>query len=199
MTAGERSKEITAQRDILGPLAAKWQQYDATININKALSFPLAPVPLAMATCDGMRRKMAKSKLYSGALKFLTDNDTELPQVHWSSKVYILDLAAIIGSVSKVPDTFRDLALQMLCDIPKHYSTIYIACDTYKDRSIKNIECFLRGESEKCVIRSTEVRIPPDFKTFPNNGDNKKQMFELIEEVWIEHGGQLGEHVVYFA
>ena len=51
VTAGGKSKEITAQRDILG----KSQQYDAAINIDKALSFPLSPVPLAMATCDGMR------------------------------------------------------------------------------------------------------------------------------------------------
>ena len=87
VTTGGRSKEITAQRHILGLLAAKSQQYDATINIDNALSFLLAPVPLAMATCDGMRQKTAKSKLYSGALKSLTDNDTELPQVHWSSKV----------------------------------------------------------------------------------------------------------------
>ena len=197
VTTGGRSKEITAQRDILGLLAAKSQQCDAAINIDKALSFPLAPVPLAMATCDGMRRKTAKSKLYSGALKSLTDNDTELPQVHWNRKVYILDLAAIIHSISKVPDTFRDLALQIVSRTLQYH--IYIACDTYKDRSIKNIERLLRGESDKFVIRSAEMRIPPHFKTFLNNGDNKERMFELIEEVWIEHGGQLGERVVYFA
>ena len=43
------------------------------------------------------------------------------------------------------------------------------------------------------------MRIAPDSKTFLNNGDNKGRMFELIKEVWIEHGGQLGERVVYFA
>ena len=63
----------------------------------------------------------------------------------------------------------------------------------------KNIEHLMRSESDKFVIRSADVRIPPDFKTFLNNGDNKERMFELIEEVWIEHCGQLEEHVVYFA
>ena len=39
VTAGGRSKEITAQQDILGFFAAKSQQYDAAINIDKALPF----------------------------------------------------------------------------------------------------------------------------------------------------------------
>ena len=52
-------------------LAAKLHRYDTAINIHKALSFPLVPVPLTMATCDGMRRKTAKSKLCSGAMKSL--------------------------------------------------------------------------------------------------------------------------------
>ena len=58
VTAGEKSREITAQedmKDILGLLAAKLQQYDAAMSIEKALSFPLAPVPLATATCNGTR------------------------------------------------------------------------------------------------------------------------------------------------
>ena len=57
VTAGGRSKEITAQRDILGPLARKSQQYDAAINTDKALSFPLAPVPLTMATYDSKKER----------------------------------------------------------------------------------------------------------------------------------------------
>ena len=49
VTAGGKSKEITAQRDILCLLTAKLQQYDAAINVDKAFSFSLTPVPLTMA------------------------------------------------------------------------------------------------------------------------------------------------------
>ena len=62
---------------------------------------------------------MAKSKLYSGALKSLTDNDTELPQVHWSSKVYILQLCSSYSFNFKGTYIFRDLALQISCDTVK--------------------------------------------------------------------------------
>ena len=55
ISAKGKSKEITVQRDILSILAAKPQQHNAAININKALCYPLAPVPLSMATCDGIR------------------------------------------------------------------------------------------------------------------------------------------------
>ena len=55
ISAKGKSKEITVQRDILSILVAKPQQHNAAININKALCYPLAPVPLSMATCDGIR------------------------------------------------------------------------------------------------------------------------------------------------
>ena len=53
ISAKGKSKEITVQRDILGILAAKSQQHNAAICV-KALCYPLAPVPLSMATCDGI-------------------------------------------------------------------------------------------------------------------------------------------------
>ena len=49
------------------------------------------------------------------------------------------------------------------------------------------------------MIRSGEVRIPADFKTFLTNGDNKERMFEVIEEAWKENSEKIGERIVYFA
>ena len=129
ISAGGKSKEVTAQRDILGLLAAKSQQHDAAINIDKALCYPLTSVPLAMATCDGARRKTAKSKLLTASLKSSIENDEEIPQTRPENKIYILDLAAKIRSMGNILDTVKDLALQLLCDVPKQYNTIYIACD----------------------------------------------------------------------
>ena len=74
ISVGGKSKEVTAQRDILGLLAAKSQQYDAAINTDNALCYSLASVPMAMATCDDGRRKTAKSKLLTAALKSLPGN-----------------------------------------------------------------------------------------------------------------------------
>ena len=39
---------------------------------------------------------------------------------------YILDLAAITRCIVKTPDTFRELAIMILQEIPSQYSDIYI-------------------------------------------------------------------------
>ena len=68
VTSKDKSKDIMVQRDILGLLAAKSQQRNATVNIDAAFCYPLAPVPLSLATCDGMRQKTAKSTLFQAVL-----------------------------------------------------------------------------------------------------------------------------------
>lgn len=42
----------------------------------------------------------------------------------------------------------------------------------------------LRGKGEEFVIRNPDIRIPPDFKQFFSNGNNKERLMELIEDVW---------------
>ena len=115
----------------------------------------------------------------------MIENDAQLPEVQQSCTIYILDLAAIIRSMIKIPNTFKDLALLLFSDVPRQYNVVYVACDTYKIRSIKNSERGLSGDSDKFVIRSENVRVPADFKKFLANGDNKERLFELIEKVWV--------------
>ena len=139
VSAKGKSREITVQRDILGLLAAKSQQQNAAVNIDKALCYPLAPVPLSLATCDGLRRN-AKSKLLNAALTSLIKNDAQFPEVQQSCRIHILDFAAIIRSMIKIPNTFKDLALLLFSDVPRQYNVVYVACNTYRIRSIKNSE-----------------------------------------------------------
>ena len=113
-SAGGKSKMVTAQRDILRLLVAKSQQHVAAINIDKALCCPLTSVPLVMATCDGARRKTAKSKLLTAVLKSLIENDVGIPQTRPENKIFVLDLAANIRSMRNILDTYKDIAFQLL-------------------------------------------------------------------------------------
>ena len=190
--------EIAAQRDILGFLLNKSQELKTPIDINEALKYPLSPVPLSIAHGDGERRKTNKSDLYGYAIRttqapILQINDTN------KTRVYVLDLAAILRSLVKVPNTFAELVLKILEDIPKHYNLIYVACDTYRDISIKSSERTHRGTSQKIIIRSGQVRVPPDFQNFLCNGENKERLFCLIEETWSEKRHLLGNRIFYFA
>ena len=47
--------------------------------------------------------------------------------------------------------------------------------------------------------KSPDIRIPPDFKNFLDNGTNKERLLELIEDVWKGEAAALGSRVVYFA
>lgn len=112
---------------------------------------------------------------------------------------YVIDLVAAIRCINKIPNTFRELAVMLRQELPRKYSTFYVACDCYHERSIKGCERQLRGQSKKFVIRNPDIRTPPDFKNSLNNGVNKERLFELIEEVWSENARDLGEKVIFFA
>ena len=195
---GVKCKDIEVQRDILGLLLATSYQEKAIINIDRALSYPLCPIPLALATSDGQRRKTCKSKLFEAALSEAVDDNSCARSIEADYLCFFGDLAAIIRSTIPVPDTFRELALKILKEISPSYHSIYIACDTYRPDSLKNSERVLRGEGERFVIKNADVRIPANFKKFLGNGDNKERLFELIEEVWIENKDKVANRVVYF-
>ena len=188
VAAKDKSKGIVVHRDILGLLAAKSShQQNAAINIDQSLCYPLALVPLSMRTSDGARRKTAKRKLFDATLSSIANNDRKPRDVDIPDKVYILDLAAAVRSTVAIPDMFKELSLHILAQLLEYFETIYVACDTYQENSIKNIERGIRGESDRMVIRSSEMRTPADFKTFLNNGDNKERLFEIIKEDWIKN------------
>ena len=199
ISANGKAKEIIVQRNVLGLLAAKSLQQKAPVDIDAALCYPLAPVPLNLATCDGTRRKTAKSKLFDAALSSMEADSVAFKEMEPSKVCYILDLAAIIRSIMKTPDTFRQLADKILQEIPNFYQLIYIACDTYQSESIKNAERAMRGNKDKFVIRSPDIRIPPDVQRFLKNGQNKERMFELMEQVWAESSNERGERILYVA
>ncbi len=195
VTAGGKTKDVAVQRDILGLLLTTSFKERESVDIDKALTYALAPVPLALATSDGYRRKTAKSKLLHTALESIM-SDEESPE---NASCYIIDLAASLRSIVNMPDTFRELAQKILREIPRQYQQIYVACDSYAASSIKGSERDLRGNAEEFVIRNADIRIPANLKNFMSNGKNKERLFELIEHVWVEGASSLNNRTIYFA
>ena len=117
----------------------------------------MAPVPLSLATCDGNRRKTAKSTLLDAALSSIV---TELDSLD-EAQIYVFDVIAAVRSIGVVPDTFRDLARKLLHNISSQFTSIYAACDCYLAVSIKNAERKFRGEADKFIIKTPDIRIPP--------------------------------------
>ena len=73
------------------------------INFDKALQYPLAPLPLALATVHGTRRNRPKSNIMEtifNSLKY--DTSTVVP----SNAVYVNDLIVYLYSLLKLPAIF---------------------------------------------------------------------------------------------
>ena len=73
----------------------------------------------------------------------------------------LLDLAAQLRILTKIPSILKELAVKILNDIPRAYETVYFGCDTYRGVSIKAPEWDLRGESQKYTPESQSQANPP--------------------------------------
>ena len=93
--------------------------------------------------------------------------------------------------ISKLLNTFEELAKKVIKDVPELSKSVYVACDTYPELSIKNAERKNRGESDKIPLKSSNIKIPRDFQRFLDNGNNKTRLFELFVETYIARKNDL--------
>ena len=90
-----KSKDISIQRYILGLIVAASNKEKSDVDIEKALTYPLAPVSLPLAFADGAWGKAAKGKILEN-LPSLDNREINIENLATSQKVYILDLVASI-------------------------------------------------------------------------------------------------------
>eukprot|EP00794_Sanderia_malayensis_P012447 gene12447-13734_t len=119
----------------------------------------------------------------------------EIPDV----KIFILDLAAAVRSTNAKQCTIRQFANRILQAIPHQMEVIYVACDIYSGHSIKEAERKRRGEGERYILNSPDVKVPNDISGFLSNGENKERLFNLIMQMWMEEKYKLGKKVIYFS
>ena len=163
-------KEVAVQRDILGLLAARSHENNSAVDIDKALGFPLAPVDLSLATCDGIRRKTNKSDLYDYPLNGMEVSADLLKSM--PKKCHLLDLAAIVRTLVNVSvNSFRDLAIKILNDVPpflRQYLSHVIPTKSFRLRMPND----LKGDKEKSSSLKT---LKLEFlQTFPNSSQMEK-------------------------
>lgn len=180
-TITKNNKTIEVNRDILSKLLSIAIKQDKKIDFEKSLEYPLSEVPLSICNADGSMRKTCKSKL-SKAILSRTNSETP-PRIKKEQSAFIIDLMALIRTVSPIPDTFEELALQLLLHIPKGHYRVDIIADSYLPNSIKFEERAKRGSSDKVTIKSSKSKIPREFSKFLSNGENKLRMIEIIFQV----------------
>ena len=125
--------EIKAERNIFGQLVLLSK--DNNISIERALTYPLGPVPWQLATADGSPMNTDKAKI----LHHLEGEISHSERPNLSQASYIYDGNALFQSLTNLPNTFEELAEKVFTALPKTERIDFVT-DTYKENSIKNAE-----------------------------------------------------------
>lgn len=169
--------QIKAERNVFGQLVLL--SVENNIDLVVTLSYPLGPVPFALATADGMPVKTEKAKLMHN-LELGIEPATKPPE---SETVYVYDGNATLQSLVSIPDSFDALAMMVFNLLPKVPRVDFVT-DTYSPMSIKSFERKKRGNSPKFMLSGPKTKTPRDWKGFMSNDDNKTQLIKLLLDEW---------------
>ena len=95
----------------------------------------------------------------------------------------IFDLIPAIRTMTKIPETYKQLARKFLAALRKGYYRIDLVADTYRDILIKSCEDLDRGTSTRIMISSSASRISSEFSKYIKCGGNKIRLINLICKV----------------
>lgn len=97
--------------------------------------------------------------------------------------LFIQDGMALLHTLTNLPPTCGEICLQILDQMIIRNNFVF-STDCYHEDSIKSQERLRRGTSEKILLAGPATRKPYDFKMFLANDENKKQLCQLLLQVW---------------
>ena len=174
----KKSKEIKAERNVFGQLVII--ALENQISLEKVMTYPLGPVPWALATSDGLPVKTDKSKL----LHALEENSHRVESLdNLSITNYVIDGNALMHAQVALPDTFGELAIKMFDQLPKVPRVDFVT-DSYFPLSIKNIERKRRGSDKAHLIKGPLTKVPRNWKSFLSSEENKQNFIKFLLTEW---------------
>lgn len=181
-TKVEKNAMIKADRNLFARMLVIAQSRH--LNMKEVLEYELGPIPWSIATTSGSLVKTNKSVL-SGILGKNVDPVQNLPE----SCVLIFDIMATIQSLTKIPDTFEELAnsvLNSILHVAKPAVRIDVVGDQYPDISIKDIERHKRAASGQIITKITRPSqpCPRQWKKFLSVGENKTALIDFFLGEW---------------
>jgi hypothetical protein len=191
----QKTIRVKAERNFIGQLLMLAQKHGKDIDMDKLFAYPLSPIPWSLATADGSFMKTNKAQLMHMLEQQSTHRENDLP-VEYSA---IIDGNALLQSLTRLPDTFGELARSVFSCLPK-VPVVHFVTDTYHSYSIKQIERQRRGSSAKHIIGGSLTKVPRDFNSFMHDADNKIQLVKFLLKEWQsqEYAEDLRDRLVYF-
>ena len=143
-----KEKVIEVNREIIGRLLALSAKHEKLINFEIALQYPLCPVPRSLVNPDGSRRKTTKSALMKVVRSYESSTDEEETTPPKQNSAFLVDLTALIRTISPIPATYAELVKILIDRLLKGYRRIDIIPDTYRmdyrrvsRRRRRNLDC----------------------------------------------------------
>lgn len=169
------------------------------LDMENVLSWPLGPIPWALANYDGTPKKTNKSTLG----KYLEQQQLHADPLP-SSVASIIDGMSFVQKLEAENLTFSDVSRNLLrkcLNCVSQAAECHIVFDDYRHASIKNIEREMRG-SEKAITYSTIVpgHTIRGWKKLLGSSVTKQKLVKYLTEDWSNNPDRLreiGNRVVY--
>ncbi len=178
-TKANKVIEYKQQGNIAFRLLVQSQMQGVQLDMKELMTYPLTPVPYSIGTSDGYLAKTDKSKGFT----YLTKDREDAVLSDSIPTLTIEDGNASFYCMREIPGNFRMIS-QKLFDMMPRNSDVLFSTDMYIENSIKSMERKRRGCGEKLIIKGDSTKKPKDWKLFLTNDDNKKQLVQIMCDVW---------------
>ena len=167
-------------RDVFGNLLNL--AVEDKIDLEKALKYPLTPVPLALSHADGTMQKTSKSIL----MRHLESRIKSPPPDQVD--ITVVDAMFFLHIHTNLPPTFSGVAkfiLQRLCELDGN--TLHFVSDKWVKPSIKDSERLSRSKSSVVFnIQGPAQKTPANWQYCLKNDSFKKSLVEFLVNIWQE-------------
>lgn len=127
----------------------------------------------------------AKTDTFKGLHYLRKDVENSQPPTTGNSLV-VEDGNAVFYYLKEMPAYFHDICIKIHNGVLSKCDVIF-STDMYKPDSGKSSERTRRGCAEKMMIKGGKTKRPSDWKQFLTNDENKKQLIQVLLDVWSKH------------
>ena len=185
--------EITAERNVFGQLVILALQHE--LSLERILSYPLGPVPWALATSNGAMIKTDKAKLRH----CLEDKSHLAQRPTLEFQCCIVDGNALLQAMVSLPSTFGELAEYVFQQLHRAQRVDFVT-ESYHSRSIKGLERSRRSSLQAYLVKGPSTKVPRERKKLLCNEENKRRLCSFLREEWKKgkYAPKLqGKHLVF--
>lgn len=150
------------------------------IDIEKALSYPLAPILFSFCHPDGTICKTTKSVIISE----LVQHQVEIVDAP-EADIHLIDGFYLLHTLKTLPESYGKISEHILRIVTYGRKEVHFIFDKYKKPSIKDFEHNLRGEENtQYDVLSKENKRPAELGKMLRSSNFKEKFVEFLIEDW---------------